>query len=275
MTIGIGVLCSTEGSTGKKSDALALISDTMGSTETDSTILGKMFIEAERNLYAVCAGNAVTAAEIFHTISSALGTLTVRHHGSIWRTLSESVNGVRSEKFLWDVIHTQHIVGNSIVGRLVADDPANILASWRTYDVGAQLLVGTFDDEGQALLYYLGAYEGRAGLVHLEAFPGHCCIGAGFTNASAWLNHRGQRLDFGVKRSLYHAFEASRMAASAPSVNEDVEILIATKDAHGYFSPRRSEPGPFDISIPELEKMYRKHGPQSTERIAFTVRGGQ
>jgi hypothetical protein len=69
MTIGIGVLCST---TGKGSDALVLISDSMGSTETDSTsALSKMFTHG--SIHAVAAGSLSVAAEMFHTIAGELG----------------------------------------------------------------------------------------------------------------------------------------------------------------------------------------------------------
>lgn len=58
MTIGIGVLCSTKPRPHvPRPDAIVMIADTMGSTETDSTDdLHKMYVGDDVHLYAVCAG---------------------------------------------------------------------------------------------------------------------------------------------------------------------------------------------------------------------------
>ena len=266
MTIGIGVLCSMEG---KRPDALVMIADSMGSTETDSTnALSKMFTRG--SIHAVGAGSLTVAAEMFSSIADQLDQLQDnRTHGSMWKTLNLAVNGIRSEKFFWEVLRNEHVIENEVMGRIFVDDQASIQAAWKNYYIGADLLLGTFDSAGQALLYYIGRYLDTPGLVHLVQFPGHHSIGTGSQNASAWLNFRSQALNFGVKRSLYHAYEASRMAASAPTVNKEIEITIATNGESSYFAKERFYPGKFSISFTELEDMYRKHGPQNTDGIKF------
>ncbi len=265
MTIGIGVLCSTEQT---KADALILISDSMGSTDTDSTnALAKMF--SHGNVHGVGADNLSVASELFYAITVQIEALRVRNHGTIWKSINEAVNGIRSERFMWQVLRSEHVIANDHIGILFQDEPSKIQESWKNFYVGATLLIGTFDDDGQALLYYVGGMQDAPGLVHFMQFPGHFTIGIGSQNAEAWLNYRNQALNLGVKQSLYHAFEASVMAASAPTVNREIEITIAMKDDTSYFGKNRNYPGKYSVSFAELNAMYKKYGPQRTEGISF------
>lgn len=262
LTIGIGVLCSSRGrETPCGPDTILMLADTMGSTDTDSTNeLGKMFVRPDQNLYAVAAGSIPTASMLFHTMAEGFeGIKKERGHGSFWHSLNRSVNGIRSELFKWNVLHANHVVGNEAIGTLCMDKPENILEAWRTYDFGVQMLLATFGDDGRALLYFIGSTgQPEAGFVHFVEFPGHFSIGAGAPNAEAWLNFRGQRLDFSVERSLYHAYEASLMAASAPSVNEQIEVDVITKA--GFSSV---------VSFDELKALNQKYGPQNTADLKF------
>jgi hypothetical protein len=269
MTIGIGVLCST---TGKAADAMVLISDSMGSTDTDSTnALSKMF--SHGSIHAVAAGSLPVAAEMFHTIAGELDKIedANRNHGTIWRSINVAVNGIRSEKFFWEVLRNEHIIQNELMGTLFVNDQSKIQEAWKNYYIGADLLLGTFDASGAALLYYIGWFAEAPGLVHFVQFPGHHSIGTGSPNATAWLNFRNHAVNFNVKRSIYHAYEASRMAASAPTVNSQIEITIATKGDSTYLAKDRYYPGKHAISFSELDELYRKHGPQSTEGIEFSA----
>jgi hypothetical protein len=59
VTIGLGVLCSSgpDLAEGTRPDTIIMASDTLGSTDHDSTAeLRKTFIVPEAKLYAVCAG---------------------------------------------------------------------------------------------------------------------------------------------------------------------------------------------------------------------------
>jgi len=269
MTIGIGVLCSTAG---KSPDAMVLVSDSMGSTETDSTAaLSKMFTRGP--IHAVAAGSLPVASEMFYTIADHIDKLPEndRSHGAIWKSINVAVNGVRSEKFFWEVLRNEHIIQNELMGTLFVNEQSKIQEAWKNYYIGADLLLGTFDSSGMALLYYIGWFANVPGLVHFVQFPGHHSIGTGSPNATAWLNFRNHAVNVGVKRAIYHAYEASRMAASAPTVNNQIEMTIATKEDSTYLAKQRYYPGRYSISFAELDELYRKYGPQSTEAIEFSA----
>jgi hypothetical protein len=244
----------------------------MGSTETDSTdALPKMFTHG--SMHAVAAGSLSVAAEMFHTITAGLDKIkdANRNHGTIWKSINNAVNGVRSEKFFWEVLQNEHIIQNEIIGRIFANDPVKIQEAWAHYYIGADLVIGTFDNSGAALLYYVGWFADKPGLVHFVQYPGHHSIGTGSPNATQWLNFRNHAGNCGVKRAAYHAYEASKMAAAAPTVNNQIEITIATKNNSTYIAKDRYYPGWYGISFSELEELYRKYGPQSTEGIEFSA----
>jgi hypothetical protein len=103
------------------------------------------------------------------------------------------------------------------------------------------------------------------GYVTLRSYPGHVCIGTGCFSAEVWLNHRRQVLGMSVLQSVYHAFEAKQMAESAPGVNKNLDLLIASADGSRFIS--NSDPSLTNglVSVTELEEMYIKYGPQSTD----------
>jgi hypothetical protein len=168
---------------------------------------------------------------------------------------------------MYDVIHPQFAPNGA--GQILAQEYDRLMAAWRSFDVRAQLLIGTFDDDGLALLYLIGRVEGVDGLVHLCEFPGHSAIGAGFYNADMWLNYRQQTLGLSVAQSGLHAYEASRLASSAPSVNKDIEILVATKESHFHLSSEAPSIANCPISLPWLKQMAKKYGPRSTNDLGF------
>jgi hypothetical protein len=269
MTIGIGVLCcsSPDLPPGQRPDSIVMISDTMGSHDTDSTDeLRKMYLVPEARVCAVCAGNVETGGEIVSSMVERLPDVKSRTHGKIWLTLNEVVNGHRSERFLYDVVAPKYQV---VPGKVSEKDHGDILRDFQEYDSGAVLLFGTFDSQGTALLYFIGRYSNSPALVHHVMFPGYQSIGAGDYNANMWLNHRGQRLNFSVMRSLLHAYEACGMAASAPSVNERTDIVIAS--AKNWFElPYDSDPTPGSpATLKQLKKLAKKYGPQNTSQLGF------
>lgn len=178
MTIGIGVLCSTQPRPHKpRPDAFVLISDTMGSTETDSNNdTYKMYVCP--TFCAVSAGRTHIASEYWGLMEDALSAIPEpRSHGNIWRTLNEVRRRHRQEHFLHGVVATKYMVtGNHVDER----DRENMMKDFSDYDVGVEALLGTFDSSGQALLYFLGRWAGGVdGLVHHIPFPGHMAIGVG------------------------------------------------------------------------------------------------
>jgi hypothetical protein len=190
-----------------------------------------------------------------------------RMHGSIQRALNTAVISHRREHFVWDVVNVRIPPTNSTEAS--AQQIARISESWQSYDVGAEVLVGTFDDEGMALLYYLGRIPDLEGLVHLYQFPGHTAIGSGCYNASVWLNYRRQRLGLNIAQSALHAYEASEFAASSPTVNKDVEILIATANKAFHLSRESPSDPECMVSLPWLRSMARKHAPRKTDSLGF------
>jgi hypothetical protein len=57
------------------------------------------------------------------------------------------------------------------------------------------------------------------------------------------------------------------MAANAPTVNDSTEVLIAVSGQEPwYFSEKLPAPKDSPVSLPELESMFLKYGPQDTRK---------
>jgi hypothetical protein len=246
-----------------------MISDTMGSTETDSTgDLHKMQFDPEHQIYAVCANRVELAAEMLPLIREEFSKMEgPRSHGNIWMALNLAVWHHRSDHFKWDILNTQFSFSG--IGLIPEREQERMIEVWRNYEVPAQLLIGTFDDQGLALLYFLGRLEGLDGLVHLMEFPGYFAIGVGSYNANFWLNYRRQVLGMNVEQSALHAYEASRMASTAPTVNRDIEVLMATAKGGFHFSREVPNPKGSPVSLPWLVSMAKKYGPRNTGPVGF------
>jgi hypothetical protein len=274
MTIGIGVLCSTKPRPyTPRPDAAIIIADTMGSTETDSMDeLHKCYFDDEAKLYFTCAGRVEMAGELGPMFISNVKGLASRGHGAICEALNIAVHGHRVQHFKWDVMAQRH-------SPLMTDRPGyipvftgyekDVLEEWRNYDNGTQILVSTFTDDGQSLLYLIGKlYDANSmpvpGLVHLQEFPGHATIGSGGYNAQFWLNYRQQHLGRDLKQSAYHAYEATIMAAKAPTVNANIEIISATAEKSWHLTAEKPEAAGCGVSLSELQQMFKKYGPQDT-----------
>lgn len=277
MTIGIGVLCSSKPRPHEpRPDALVMIADTMGSTETDSIDeLHKMYWDDATRVHFTCAGQVEMAAELVPMFTQNFSQLQTRSHGTITEALNIAVHGHRVQHFNWDVIAKRHsCLMSPTPGMLpiITSDQEKILEEWQNYDVGLQMLVGTFDDTGQALLYFIGKqyisdHEEAPGMVHLREFPGHATIGTGSYNATFWLNYRQQTLGRSIKQSAYQAYEAKAMAAKSPTVNSDIEIIVATAEKSWYLSKEKPEAEGCGVSLLELQQMFKKYGPQNTDEI--------
>lgn len=273
MTIGIGVLCSSKPKPHvPRPDSIVMISDTMGSTDTDSTDdLHKMFIDEETRLYAVCANRMEKCSDLWPTLCREVRGLSVRTHGAFQEVLNRVVLGHRAQHFQYDILGPRHMV---VPGQVGAQQHDAMMADFQNYDAGVEMLVGTFELNGQALLYHIGPMGNTPGFVQLFEFPGFMAIGAGQYNAITWLNHRRQVLGKSVRQSAYHAYEAKRMAESAPTVNKDIEIVIATPK--GSFHIMRDlevtvrgqesiEQCP--VSLAELEVLYEKYQAPTTDDL--------
>lgn len=278
MTIGIGVLCSTKPKPHEpRPDALILIADSMGSTDTDSVDeLHKLYFSESAKVHTTCAGHVEMAAEIVPIITESIPALSRRSHGNIWEAINLAVHGHRVQHFTWDVLAQRHsCLRPDPHGMLpiMKSDEQNILEEWQKYHTGAELIIGTFDFAGQAYLYIVGPqYDDQGikpGLVHLHEFPGHWAIGSGAYNANFWLNYRGQTLSRSIKQSAYHAYEAKLMAARAPTVNDNIEIVVATPEASWYLTKEVPEREGCEVSLLELEHQFKRYGPQNTYDLGF------
>jgi hypothetical protein len=246
-----------------------MISDTMGSTGTDSTgVLHKMYFFPEEQVYAVCADRLERCADLFPLIRDGLKAIQgPRSHRRILQILNEAVHKHRSDHFKWDVIFTRYAIG----GQILAERQDRMYEELSEYDVGAQMLFGTFDDEGFARLYYVGRFEGLPGVVHTIAFPGFTSIGSGNYNSTVWLNYRHQNLALSVKQSVFHAYEASLLASSAPTVNDNFELLIATSRGACHYSREGQSDESCGPSLLELAELFKKYGPQNTDDLGFST----
>jgi hypothetical protein len=103
-----------------------------------------------------------------------------------------------------------------------------------------------------------------------------------------WLNHRRQVLGRSVRQSAYHAYEGKKMAERTPTVNDDVEIVIATPNGSFHLmgdqdvmvrGQESAERCP--ISLAELEQLYGKYQAPKTDDLAHpkssvsVMRGGK
>jgi hypothetical protein len=267
VTIGIGVLCSSQPRPHLiRPDCVALLADTMGSHETDSTPeLHKLFIDD--NLYVACAGNIEFASEVISIFKQELEKLEKRTYGSIWNALNVAVHEHRMEHFRWDVIASKYSFSP---GEVLATQQDNIMAEWQRYDPGIQLLVSTFHHSGIALLFSVQQFEGVPGWVHTWAYPGFHSIGSGAYNANAWLNYRSQQLGLNPRQSVYHAYEAKIMAEQAPTVNKNLEIVVAFAGRHYPLTAEKPVAEGCPISFNELKGLYKKLGPQDTNELGHS-----
>ena len=72
-------------------------------------------------------------------------------------------------------------------------------------------------------------------------------------------------LGLNLHQSALHAYEASQMAASAPTVNKTFEISIASKDAGYHLSEAIPEVDGCPLSIKDLVSAFAKYGPRGTQ----------
>jgi hypothetical protein len=193
-----------------------------------------------------------------------LAKLPQRTHGPIWGVINAAVQDVLVARFHWDVLRPKYVFSP---GTIFDEQRDNVTAEWQTYRPDLQMLIGTFHQNGMALLYLVNRYEGSHAWVHLCQYPGHMSIGSGAYNADFWLRFRGQHLGLNLRQSAYHAYEAKVMAAKAPTVNTNIDMVLAFADRHYILSDEKPEPEGCPFSLTELVAMYPKYGPQRTHEL--------
>lgn len=275
MTIGIGVLCSSQPKPHlPRPDSIVLIADTMGSTETDSTDeLYKMWINDELRVYAVGSGILEFGGELFMIVENELKEASKasvpRTHAIMSAALNKAFQIHRAQHFQWDIVQSRLAI--PLIGQIA--DLELLRKEWQQFQLNIHMLFASFDDTGQAYLYTVGQFYDATGnlnpkTVYLSEFPGYAVIGSGGDNANSWLNYRRQSLGRSIKQSIYHAYEAKRMAARAPTVNDAVEIAIIPAGGKSFhLSERDPVIDGCPVSLPELESWFEKYGPQSSDAL--------
>ena len=152
-------------------------------------------------------------------------------------------------------------------GTAALTETKTIQKEWARYDPGVEMIVAGYDENGKVLMYVIQNPHGNGSWVEPYAFPGNATIGSGSYNADFWLDYRQQHLGMSAKRSVYHAYEASRMASKSPTVNEDIEMLLAMPDAIIYASSKEPPTDDALLVIAKLESLFKKRGPRHTKDL--------
>jgi hypothetical protein len=275
MTIGIGALAT---GTKFKPDTIVLSSDTLGSYgDAYSTAkLHKMYVMPKDRLYVVACDEIERASELVPMMQQNIQKLQYRNHGPIYDALHRAVHTYYNQRATYEVLPKFMLTPEQFRTERIEDALRDrIIAEWMSFYSGCQLIVGTFADSGQALLYTI---DGRANrqddkspptveLVRSVSIPGFAAIGSGAGNAEFWLAYRDYTLSCSPRRAVYHTYEARLMAEKSAHVNDNVELLIATKDEHFRLTKQRPQSG--EWSLGELSELFKKYGPQSTEPLGI------
>jgi hypothetical protein len=266
MTIGIGVLASD--GAGIKPNYLILLADTKGSFGDSYSMsrFHKLFLAPDRRLYAAGAGQMDRASELFEVIKDVSQIIEggTERYGSIVESVSGGADLYKRVRFKLDVLPRFARMPQSLPDMFTDSDlsPA-LLAEWRDYDFGCQMLVGAFNNGGQVFLLYV---DGNGRVTNLT-FPGFGAIGSGSDNAMFWLSYRNHNLGFPIVRAAYHAFEAKIMAESSPHVNEKLDMLLADKDKWFFMSDSTPAPENAPVTILKLREMFSIYGPKETDDV--------
>lgn len=281
MTIGIGVLATEPHDSVVRPNYLVLIADTMGSFEDEYSHprLHKSFAFPETDLFATAAGHVDQAALLMPMISATLAQTSERSCGDILRGIAQTLFMFKSEIFTLNVLPkyglppasiapTSSIQPSSLIEAMALAPPGmreKIENEWNEFTLGCDLIIGAIDKAGQAMLVYL---YGQEDVIRNGSFPGYCAIGSGSPNATFWLSKRAHVLGMGVKRAVYHGYEAKIMAESSAHVNEHLDVTIATKGKHWSFTTHKtSTPKDCPVTLGALTEWYMTFGPKTTDLL--------
>ena len=96
-------------------------------------------------------------------------------------------------------------------------------------------------------------------------------IGSGADNANSWLNFRGQQFGLNPRQSAYHGYEAKIMASMAPTVNKNLDLIVAFTDRHYILTAEKPEAEGCPVSLPDLKSWYKKFGPQDSNELGHKL----
>jgi hypothetical protein len=266
MTIGVGVLCSAElGRDASRANTIVLVASDTGTVQADYRWddLHKVFVYPDEKLFGVCLGHIEMAEDLLPSIEGAFQQLTARNQLSVAAALNKAVLDHRLQHFQFDVLPSYRFLAEEIP----VNHQPEVLEAWQRYDVGIQLIVGTFDDDGRALMYVVARMEGIRGLVHRTLFPGVATIGHGAQSANFWLSYRRQSLGKSLRESAYHAYEATRLALRDRGRRGRSELITATTEEAFHLTNEHPAPEGCPVSLSELETMFDRYGPRETSDL--------
>lgn len=264
MTIAIGVLASE---TELRPDHLVLLADTKGSFGNGFSMdrLHKLFAAPDVGLYCAAAGLMDRAAEFFKVIHLFLTDLQgPSGYGRLFQTVHGACDSYKRMRFKYDVLPKYAY----LIPRLrddfeESDLSPTLLKEWQGFDFGCQMIVSSFDVEGKP---YLFVADGTGEVTNVT-FPGFVAIGSGQDQAMFWLSYRNHNLEFSAKKAAYHAFEAKLMAESSPFVNDQLDLIIASKDKHHIATRANPKPDGIPVTVAELREMFLTYGPKETDDL--------
>jgi hypothetical protein len=142
---------------------------------------------------------------------------------------------------------------------------AQLEKEWEEFELGCDVMIGAFDNTGQAVLVCQYSAEQA---FHNATFPGYWAIGSGGPNAIFWLSYREHVLGMGLQRAAYHAYEAKLMAEGSAYVNEHTDILVATKGQHWTITTHRpDEKTDCPVSLAKLKEWRETFGASKTDSL--------
>src|SRR5258708_22736189 len=110
----------------------------------------------EEHLSSVASGNMEKAGEFLNLVQRKFHAMQHREHGPIQIALNQAVLEYRMERGWLEILPSFMMSRNDWYSTAI--DPSlrsDILDTWQRFDVGCELIIGTFTDSGQALLYYI------------------------------------------------------------------------------------------------------------------------
>jgi hypothetical protein len=259
MTIGIGVLCSTMPRPHvPRPDAIVLLADAVDPPDMDAVDeLHKAYVYPEEGLIAVCVGNVERADGLLRSVQEEFRQLQERNPRSCTEALEKAVHGHRIQHFQADVLSP---------GDAPSPQDPQLVEAWHLYDVGVHVIVGTFDDNGLALMYLVARIDNLGKRLHRVSSPGFATIGLEAHSANYWLYHRRQVSGRSVRQSAYHAYEAARLITGPRSAGGSLEMIVATKERAFRLTDKERELEGCPVSLLDLEKMFERYGPRDTDQ---------
>jgi 20S proteasome alpha/beta subunit len=275
MTIGLGVLATGEVA---KPDTVILAADTQGSFGgwASTNALHKIFCQPKEQLYIAAADDIGKAAELVAMIQKNVSALSVKEHGPIQHALITAVRDYHMQRAAYEVLPKFMLSPLDLKTATINDEfRERVENEVAAFYIGCELLVGTFSDSGQAFLYQISGRpqvihdDGSMTIeyVHHSVIDGFAAIGSGSHNALFWLAFRNHSGSCSPERAAYHAYEARLMAETSAFVNDQIEMVVATRE--GYVRLTKDKPKSRQWSLHKLAAMYKKYGPQPTEPLGI------